>query len=211
MRSLFRANWRCLYPRAGGGGHPEAHPLLSYTFRNDVLLFYALAAGLSPLLLPPLTFELNIPSSPWTGIFYTSPNVVFVYVSRVPRGTRVYGLCYGVSSFEEGEVNSFWRMSLVFFFFFLFQYGTTSFWKILIFRIFKLDYIFARGRRRYERINSTSGFDTRDVFGVQTGSAMLGVQSLETRVRIMGAGNTVGTNYHREKVVFYDPCTGVYV
>lgn len=132
MRSLFRANWRCLYPRAGGGGHPEAHPLLSYTFRNDVLLFYALAAGLSPLLLP-LTFELNIPSSPWTGIFYTSPNVVFVYVSRVPRGTRVYGLCYGASSFEEGEVNSFWRMSLVFFFFFCSNMGRRVFGKFWFF------------------------------------------------------------------------------
>lgn len=209
MRSLFRANWRCLYPRAGGGGHPEAHPLLSYTFRNDVLLFYALAAGLSPLLLP-LTFELNIPSSPWTGIFYTSPNVVFVYVSRVPRGTRVYGLCYGVSSFEEGEVNSFWRMSLVFFFFFV-PIWDDEFLENFDFSNFQTRLHFRSWRRRYERINSTSGFDTRDVLGVQTGSAMLGVQSLETRVRIMGAGNTVGTNYHREKVVFYDPCTGVYV
>lgn len=44
---------------------------------------------------------------------------------------------------------------------------------------------------------------------VQTGSAMLDVQSLETRVGIMGAGNTVGTNYHRENVVFYKPCTAV--
>lgn len=81
----------------------------------------------------PLTFELNIPSSPWTGIFYTSPNVVFVYVSRVPRGTRVYGLCYGVSSFEEGEVNSFWRMSLVFFFFFCSNMGRRVFGKFWFF------------------------------------------------------------------------------
>lgn len=141
MRSLFRANWRCLYPRAGGGIQkrtPSSRILSETTFSSFTRSPQASLPSSSPL-----TFELNIPSSPWTGIFYTSPNVVFVYVSRVPRGTRVYGLCYGVSSFEEGEVNSFWRMSLVFFFF-LFQYGTTNFWKILIFRIFKLDYIFAR-------------------------------------------------------------------
>lgn len=101
MRSLFRANWRCLYPRAGGGGqHPEAHPTylshpLVYFQKRRSLLFYALASRrpLSPPPPPrPLTFELNIPSSPWTGIFYTSPNVVFVYSPCIPRGTRVHCL-----------------------------------------------------------------------------------------------------------------------
>lgn len=184
MRSLFRANWRCLYPRAGGGGqHPEAHPTylphpLVYFQKRRSLLFYALASRrpLSPPPPPrPLTFELNIPSSPWTGIFYTSPNVVFVYSPCTPRGTRVHCLTSiilfsgGRGCYTGGNTTNFFG-----------KFFNYHFFKPLLSRLSR------------EKINWTSGGRYTSTYVGHVGCSKFG-----NTCNIMdnGSGNTVGANY----------------
>lgn len=176
MRSLFRANWRCLYPRAGGregeGGiqkrtRPPPPLLVYFQKRRSPLL----RARRRPL--PPLTFELNIPSSPWTGIFYTSPNVVFVYISTGNSSLRpllrsiVFRGGRGRGKFSLAN-----RLSLIFFFSsFLFQYFDMErrfFWKILIFPIFRNYYKLTQfSLEMWKKIGKDKfyeWFDTRDMF-----------------------------------------------
>lgn len=160
----------------GGGGHPEAHPTSSPSPRilsEATFSSFTRSPQASPPLPPPLTFELNIPSSPWTGIFYTSPNVVFVYISTGNSSLRpllrsiVFRGGRGRGKFSLAN-----RLSLIFFFSsFLFQYFDMErrfFWKILIFPIFRNYYKLTQfSLEMWKKIGKDKfyeWFDTRDMF-----------------------------------------------
>lgn len=133
---------------ARGGGHPEAHPTSPSSFPlilSEATFSSFTRSPQASLPSSPLTFELNIPSSPWTGIFYTSPNVVFVYISPCSTGnSSLRPLPRSIVFRGGGGKFFFWRISLVssssFFSFFnsIWDERHWFFAKILIFfRIFK--------------------------------------------------------------------------